>query len=389
MTGTPTWRLPVGDVIAGGVGPTGDLIDELVGSAADRLGSEGARQEAERVRHRLLGFGPLSEVVAIAGVTDVLVNGDGAVWIDRGQGAYRVGSVDPGDVRALAVRLAGQAGRRLDDAQPWADGLLPGGVRLHAILPPVATSGCHLSLRLPRVNPAGVAGLREIRAVDDHCAGVLRAVVQGRLSFLVTGGTGAGKTTVLAGLLGECPPGERIVVVEDVAELAPAHPHVVSLQCRPPNVEGAGALTMTDLVRQALRMRPDRLVVGEVRGAEVRELLLALNTGHEGGASTMHANGAAEVPARCEALGSLAGMPRESVHAQLREAVRVVVHTARRGQWRGVVAVALLQWSAGSVVSAEVLTRGGPHDPCRRGPAWAEFAELLHARGVSDLPWSG
>ncbi len=277
----------------------------------------------------------------------------------------------------------------MDDAQPWTDGILAGGIRLHAILPPIATSGCHLSLRLPRVNPVGVTGLRALGAIDDLLAAALRAMVQARWSFLVTGGTGSGKTTVLAGLLGECPAEERIVVVEDVAELAPAHPHVVSLQCRPPNVEGVGALTMTDLVRQALRMRPDRLVVGEVRGAEIRELLLALNTGHEGGASTIHANGAAELPARCEALGSLAGMPRDSVHAQLREAVRVVVHTARSARWRGVVAVALLQWSDGRVIARDVLTRRGPDDPCERGPAWNDFTELLSARGISDLPWSG
>ena len=153
---------------------------------------------------------------------------------------------------------------------------------------------------------------------------------------MVTGGTGAGKTTVLAALVAECPADERVVVVEDVRELDPEHPHVVRLQGRGPNVEGVGGVTLVDLVRQALRMRPDRLVVGEVRGAEVRELLAALNTGHEGGMSTLHANGPEEVPARFEALGALAGMPRDGVHAQLREALRVVVHVVRRGGSRRV-----------------------------------------------------
>ena len=161
-------------------------------------------------------------------------------------------------------------------------------------------------------------------------------MVSARTSLVVTGGTGAGKTTVLAALVAECPADERVVVVEDVRELDPEHPHVVRLQGRGPNVEGVGGVTLVDLVRQALRMRPDRLVVGEVRGAEVRELLAALNTGHEGGMSTLHANGPEEVPARFEALGALASMPREGVHAQLREALRVVVHVSRRSGSRTV-----------------------------------------------------
>jgi pilus assembly protein CpaF len=158
---------------------------------------------------------------------------------------------------------------------------------------------------------------------------VLLGLVRTRASILVTGATGAGKTTVLAALLAECPPNERIVIVEDVRELAPDHPHVVRLQGREANVEGVGHVPLTVLVRQALRMRPDRLVVGEVRGAEVRDLLAALNTGHEGGASTLHANGPEEVPARLEALGALAGMPRAAVHSQLRGAIQAVVHVGR------------------------------------------------------------
>ena len=263
-------------------------------------------------------------------MTDVLVNGDGAVWVDRGGGVEDTGvRLDPGAARALATRLAGLARRRLDEAQPWVDGVLPGGVRLHAILPPLAESGTHLSLRVPRHQPVGVDGLVRLGAVGDGVAGVLRRVMAARLSFLVVGGTGAGKTTVLGALLSECAADERIVVVEDVRELAPAHPHVVRLQGRMPNVEGVGGVTMVDLVRQALRMRPDRLVVGEVRGAEVRELLAALNTGHDGGAGTLHANGLEELPARFEALGALAGLGREAVHAQLRGAVQVVIEVPR------------------------------------------------------------
>jgi pilus assembly protein CpaF len=227
------------------------------------------------------------------------------------------------------VRLAGAAGRRLDDAQPWVDGVLPGGVRLHAVLPPLAEGGAHLSLRVARCRPGGLAALDRLGALAPGAADVLGGLVRARATVLVTGGTGAGKTTVLAAMLAECPPHERIVVVEDVRELAPDHPHVVRLQGRGANVEGVGAVALTVLVRQALRMRPDRLVVGEVRGAEVRDLLAALNTGHEGGASTLHANGPAEVPARLESLGALAGLAPAAVHSQLRGAVHAVVHVAR------------------------------------------------------------
>ena len=198
------------------------------------------------------------------------------------------------------------------------------------MLPPLADGGPHLSLRFARHRPGGVDTLARLGAATPDMATLLREVVAAGTSLVVTGGTGAGKTTVLAALVAECPTDQRVVVVEDVRELDPEHPHVVRLQGRGPNVEGVGGVTLVDLVRQALRMRPDRLVVGEVRGAEVRELLAALNTGHEGGMSTLHANGPEEVPARFEALGALAGMPRDAVHAQLREALRVVVHVARR-----------------------------------------------------------
>jgi pilus assembly protein CpaF len=242
--------------------------------------------------------------------------------------------------------------------------MLPGGVRLHAVLPPLADGGPHLSLRFARHRAGGVDTLLRLGAVTPDAAVLLRALVGARASLVVTGGTGAGKTTVLAALLAECAPTERVVVVEDVRELDPHHPHVVRLQGRGPNVEGAGGVTLVDLVRQALRMRPDRLVVGEVRGAEVRELLAALNTGHEGGMSTMHANGPEEVPARFEALGALAGLRRDAVHAQLREALRVVVHVARRGSERRVDRVGVVVPDAVTpglvrVVTAATSTEGG------------------------------
>ena len=172
--------------------------------------------------------------------------------------------------------------------------------------------------------------LRAAGTIDDDRAAVLADLIERRASFVVTGGTGSGKTTVLGALLGLVPPDERIVLVEDTAELTPRHPHVVRMQSRPPNVEGAGLITMRDLVRQSLRMRPDRVAVGEVRGPEVIDLLMALNTGHEGGCGTLHANSPEDFPARIEALGLTAGVERHAIHALLSSAIDAVVHVERR-----------------------------------------------------------
>jgi pilus assembly protein CpaF len=367
--------------IRAGVGPSPGEIAAVLGGRALALGEDGVREARRALGARVLGLGPLEPLVADERVTDVLVNGDGTVWVDRGDGVVSAGlRVPADDLRPLATRLAGLAGRRLDDARPWVDGLLPGGVRLHAVLPPLVDHGPHLSLRVARHQPAGVRGLEELGAVDPEVARLLRRLVRRRHSFLVTGGTGTGKTTVLGALLAECDHGERIVVVEDVRELEPAHPHVVRLQGRGPNVEGVGEVTMVDLVRQALRMRPDRLVVGEVRGGEVRELLSALNTGHEGGAGTLHANAVTEVPARVEALGALAGMPRAAVHAQLAGAVRVVVGVARVAGRRVVREVGVVDVDAlGSPHVVTAVTSDGRS--ARWGPGRERLERLLGGGG--------
>jgi pilus assembly protein CpaF len=263
-------------------------------------------------------------------VTDLLVNGPDEVWVDAGAGLHRARVRFPDDdaVRRLAQRLAAAVGRRLDHAAPYVDVRLPGGVRLHAVLPPIATATC-LSLRLPPRQVFGLDDLVAAGTIPPGGARWLAALVGARVAFLVSGGTGSGKTTLLSSLLSLVDPGERLVVVEDSAELRPDHPHVVRLEARPPNVEGAGGVTLHDLVRQALRMRPDRLVVGEVRGTEVVALLNALNTGHEGGCGTVHANAAADVPARLEALACAAGLSRSGLHSQLAAAVDAVVHLSR------------------------------------------------------------
>jgi pilus assembly protein CpaF len=285
----------------------------------------------------------------------VLVNGAHAVYVDRGNGLELTGTrfTDDGAVRRLAQRLASSVGRRLDDATPYVDLRLPDGTRFHAVLAPLARPGSVISLRVPRARVFTLEELQERGTVNRDGAALLRCLVTSRLAFLVSGGTGSGKTTLLSALLSLVDPEQRIVVVEDASELRPHHPHVVGLEARPANVEGAGEVPMRVLVRQALRMRPDRLVVGEVRGAEVTDLLAALNTGHEGGCGTLHANSSADVPARIEALAMATGMSQAAVHSQLASAVGAVVHVTRApGGARRVAEIAVLTRDGAGLVSA-------------------------------------
>ena len=299
----------------------------------------------------LTGAGALEPLLRAEGTTDVLVTSPEDVWVDDGNGLRRsdIRFTDEAAVRRLAQRLAAAAGRRLDDAQPWVDGKLTGvgagrfSVRLHAVLPPVAVDGTCLSLRVLRPAAQDLEALTAAGAIAPAARELLDGIISARLAFLVSGGTGAGKTTLLSAALGAVPGGERIVCVEDAPELAPRHPHLVRLVARGPNVEGAGEITLRQLVRQALRMRPDRIVVGEVRGAEVVDLLAALNTGHDGGAGTVHANSPAEVPARLEALAASGGLDRSALHSQLAAAVQTVVHVSRGPDGRRVEEIALLR----------------------------------------------
>ncbi|MCA0306432.1 MAG: TadA family conjugal transfer-associated ATPase [Actinobacteria bacterium] len=289
------------------------------------------RQTVAALRRESVGAGVLDPLLREPGVTDVLVNAPDQVFVDRGRGLEPAGVRFAGEeeVRRLAVRLAASVGRRLDDGSPFVDARLAGGVRVHAVLPCVADSGTCLSLRVPNRHRLSLDDWVAGGSLDARGAGLLAGLVAARRAFLISGGTGSGKTTLLGAMLGLVPPRERIVIAEDSRELQPDHPHCVRLEARPANAEGAGAVTLTDLVRQALRMRPDRLVVGEVRGAELADLLSALNTGHEGGCGTVHANSAADVPARLEALAALGGLGRAALHAQLAAALQVLVHVRR------------------------------------------------------------
>jgi pilus assembly protein CpaF len=332
------------------------------------------------VAAELHGAGPLEGLLAQPGVTDVLVNAPDEVWLDRGRGLERapVRFGDEAAVRRLAQRLVAAAGGRLDDAMPFADAVLPDGTRLHAMLPPL-TRHTAVSLRVLARRPYDFATLVARGAVPEAVARLLRAVVSARLAFVVSGGTGCGKTTLLGALLGLAAPTERIVVIEDAPELVVAHPHVVQLSTRAANVEGAGAIGQRELVRQALRMRPDRLVVGEFRGAEMVELVVALNTGHDGSGATLHANSAADVPSRFLALGALAGLPAGAVACLVGSAIDVVVHLRRGPDGRRSIAeLALLRRHGDELnVSGVWSERAGPL------PGWEVLRALLLERGVT------
>ncbi|GAA2817138.1 hypothetical protein GCM10010441_47150 [Kitasatospora paracochleata] len=370
-----------------GAPPTDGSVAAALRAAQPSLGGDAVLDAVRTLRAELVGAGPLDPLLAEPGVTDVLVNGPEEIWVDRGGGLERATGIrfpDAVAVRRLAHRLATAAGRRLDDARPWVDARLPDGTRLHAVLPPIASGCTHISLRTSRTHPFTLPELVAGGSLPPSGAELLHGLLRARLSLLISGGTGTGKTTLLAALLGLVPHDERIVLAEDSAELRPDHPHVVRLQSRPPNQESLGELTLRDLVRQALRMRPDRLVVGEVRGAEVVDLLSALNTGHEGGCGTVHANTAADVPARLEALGSLAGLDRVSLHSQLRAALDVVVHLVRDPATglRRVSALHVLIEDRNGLARTAPAVGFAADGTCELGTGWEQLRRSCAARGV-------
>ncbi|RFU41609.1 TadA family conjugal transfer-associated ATPase [Actinomadura logoneensis] len=378
-----------GRLAEGGVEPTAGRVAVALRAEERLLGDREVLALTDELRAEFVGAGPLEPLLRIPEVTDVLVNGPDEVWVDAGSGLVRTGTrfADEAALRRLAQRLTAAAGRRLDDASPYADARLPGGVRLHAVLPPVAPTGTCLSLRLPRRRAFTLDELVATETVPPAGAALLSALVKARAAFLISGGTGTGKTTLLSCLLGLAADSERLLLVEDSAELSPDHPHVVRLETRPPNVEGAGGVTLHQLVRQALRMRPDRLVVGEVRGAEVVDLLSALNTGHEGGCGTLHANAATDVPARLEALACAAGLSREAVHSQLAAALDVVVHLVRApgtGK-RRVAEICMLRRASDGLVTAVPAVTFAPSGALEPAEAAAALSQLLHPHW--PLPW--
>ena len=334
------------------------VVDRLVDSGvplrradlmaeARRVAAEEAPLDPERVAAQavdaLAGLGPLEVLLADPAVSDVLVNAPDEVWVERAGRLERVAVrfADAAAVMAAVERAIAPLGLRLDRASPAVAARLPDGSRLHAVIPPASVDGPVLAVR--RFTPAvpDLAAMVAAGSLRHEGADLLREAVRGRRSLLVSGGTGSGKTTLLNVLSAEIPAGERVVTIEDAAELR-LHGHVVRLEARPPNAEGAGEITLRTLVRHALRLRPDRIVVGEVRGPEALELIQAMSTGHPGSMGTVHANGPAEALWRLETLAH-SGETRpaaDAVRRQLEAAIDLVVHLARRGEARLVEVVA-------------------------------------------------
>src|SRR5215813_4639525 len=291
----------------------------------DRLVSE--------VHHELFGLGPLEPLLADSTVTDILVNSHANIYVER-RGKLEKTSIsfkDDEHLRRVIERIVSTVGRRIDEAQPMVDARLPDGSRVNAIIPPLALDGPVLSIRRFGTDPLKMHTLIEYGALTKEIAILFEMCVRARLNVIISGGTGAGKTTLLNALSAFIPSDERIVTIEDSAELQLQQPHVVRLETRPPNIEGRGEITQRDLVRNALRMRPDRIVVGEVRGAEVLDMLQAMSTGHDGSISTIHANSSREGLSRLEMMMLLSGIciPQRAMRQQIASAVNIIVHVSR------------------------------------------------------------
>lgn len=358
----------------------GGDIGKTVGILApEAVGVQEVLKAGKEIQFVTGGVGPiLQPLFDQRDVTDVLINGSKGVWVDRGEGLVRDEQasralVREEDVRALAVRLAARCGQRLDDASPIVDGTFSFGLRLHAVLPPLGAEGTLISLRAHRSVSFSLRELSRRGMCDARIESLIHTMVDRRANVVISGATGSGKTTLLSAILGEISAKERILVIEESAELRPCHPHVVHLQIRRPNVQGKGEVAMDELVRAAMRMRPDRIVLGECRGREVREVLAALNTGHEGGWATIHANSVKDVPARLIALGALGGMSESAVAAQAVSALDALIHVEKKEGVRRVAEIGVLR-RVGGELKAEIALK------CRNGwveegPAWENFAQ--------------
>ena len=349
---------------AGGAGGVEAQAARLVDAEAGALDAETREVLTARIVRLATGLGPLEPLLADPSVDEVMVNGPAEVWVERRGRVERAAASFESDAELMHAieRVLAPLGRRVDEASPMCDARLPDGSRVNVVVPPLAVDGACVTIR--RFRPQGFA-LEDLVAngtMPLAVAGFVEECVRARASVLVSGGTGSGKTTTLNALSGAIPDGERIVTVEDAAELALRQEHVVRLEARPPNVEGRGEVTIRALVRNALRMRPDRIVVGEVRGGEALDMLSALTTGHEGSLTTVHATSASEALRRVETLALMAGvgLPHEAIRDQVGAAIELVVHQRRMPDGsRAVACVAEVVTCAGSVGVRELYSVAG------------------------------
>lgn len=326
----------------------------------------------------VLRLGPLEELDGDPSITDVTITCDGRIWVDRGHGMIeyhpRIALRSPATVREYAVQLCSQLGRRLDDARPIADACDDLGVRVHAAIAPLVPQGASISIRFPARSSPTLDGLHRQGMFPAPWLAVLRNLVAQRATILITGGTGSGKTTLMKALLNEVWHGERIVTVEETRELnGIAPPNHVALATREANVEGAGAVDLPELVKATLRMRPDRVVLGECRGEEIADLLRAYNSGHRGGMTTLHADGVARVPSRLIALGMLAGLRPEALTALIEGAFDVVMHLERNRGRRRIAQLGVLSGSGSQLTGIPLSTWSGTGPPSYSAE-WDRFA---------------
>jgi pilus assembly protein CpaF len=281
----------------------------------------------------VLGLGPLEPYLRDPEVTEIMVNGWDTIYVERSGKLYWTGTKfhDESQLRRTVDKIVGKVGRSVDEASPYVDARLPDGSRVNAIIPPLSIDGAALTIRKFSADPYHAEDLVEFGTMSSGVAKFLEACVRGRVNLLVAGGTGAGKTTTLNVVSSFIPDDERIITIEDAAELRLQQPHVVRLESRPPNIEGRGQVSIRDLVRNALRMRPDRIVVGEVRGPEALDMLQAMNTGHDGSISTIHSNGPRDALSRLETITQMSGMDLspKSVREQIASAIQLIVYQAR------------------------------------------------------------
>jgi pilus assembly protein CpaF len=309
------------------------LVERLLDENSVVINDSERRNLTRDIQYEVLGFGPLEPLLADPNVSDILVNGARQVYVER-KGCLELTPItfnDDAHLMKIIDKIVSRVGRRIDESSPMVDARLPDGSRVNAIIPPLAIDGPVLSIRRFSADPLGMAELINFNSMTEAMAAILQALGKSEVNILISGGTGSGKTTMLNAISGYIGQSERIVTIEDAAELQLQQPHVVRLETRPPNIEGKGEVTQRALVRNALRMRPDRIILGEVRGAEALDMLQAMNTGHEGSMATIHANTPRDALTRLENMISMgaAGLPVKAMRQQISSAIGVVVQVAR------------------------------------------------------------
>ncbi len=330
-------------------------LADLVASEDTPLSADEKATMIEEISDDVLGYGPIERFLLDEDVTEIMVNNHESIYVEKAGRIVETKDrfIDEDHLRRTIDKIVGQVGRRIDESTPMVDARLPDGSRVNAVIPPVAVTGAKLTIRKFAADPFDIEDLIEFGSFTPQAAAFLEACVKGRLNIIVSGGTGSGKTTTLNVLSGFIPTDERVITIEDAVELQIPKEHVLQLESRPPNIEGRGAITIRDLVRNSLRMRPDRIVVGEVRGGEALDMLQAMNTGHDGSLSTVHANAPRDVLARLETMVLMSGMelPIRAIREQISSAIDLIVHQARfRDGSRRITHITEVQGMEGEVV---------------------------------------